>query len=306
MEKTKVENSAVSIGNFDGFHLGHVRIIEELKEVARQRNLRSLVLTFSPHPKILFKRVSSLIHTDEQRKRILKAQGVDRVFFIDFREVSDLSAESFVKDFLIEKFSVEYIVVGRNFRFGKNRKGDIETLKQLSGKFGFTSLVIEPEYLDGVRISSSFIRSRLMAGEVEAANRMLGHPYCIDGMVIKGEKIGRELGFPTINIRTDNTILPEGVFKTKVKVGKTCYESVTNIGTRPTFRGEEKQGKTVETHILGFSGKLYGQKVQVCFDCKIRNEIKFDSQKGLIEQIKKDIEKITGVSPKKFALPRNS
>jgi riboflavin kinase/FMN adenylyltransferase len=292
MKKTKIENSAVSIGNFDGFHLGHVRIIGKLKEVARQRKLHSVILTFSPHPKILFKRVSSLIHTDEQKKRILEAQGVGRIFFIDFRKVSGLSAESFVKDFLIGKFHVESIVVGGNFRFGKNREGDIETLEHLSGKFGFNLLVIQPEYIDGVRVSSSFIRNKLTAGEIEAANRMLGHPYCIEGMVIKGEKIGRELGFPTINIRTDNTILPEGVFKTKVKVGKTCYESVTNIGIRPTFRGQEKQGKTVETHILGFDGELYGQKVKVCFESKIRNEIKFDSHKGLIEQIKKDIEKI--------------
>lgn len=295
MEKLIIENSAVSIGNFDGFHLGHARIINNLKEAAQKRILKSVILTFSPHPKLLFKKVSAFIHTDTQRRSILESQGIDRVLFIDFREVSGLSPDQFVRDFLIEKCKMQYLVVGDNFRFGKSREGDIKTLRNMSGKFGFSILVVKPVYLDGVRVSSSLIRTKLMTGEIEFANKMLGRPYFIDGMVVKGEKLGRELGFPTINIETDNTIQPDGVFKTKVKIQQDIFDSVTNIGNRPTFRDKNEKGdsaKHIETHILGFQGELYGKEVRIFFERKIRDEIKFDSREGLMEQIKKDIEKV--------------
>jgi len=278
--------SVIAIGNFDGFHLGHKKIIEILNSISEEKGLCSTVLTFVPNPKIFFNKELNLINTDKQKEKMLKSLKVDRVLFLNFKEIFQLSDEVFVDEYLIKRFNMEYMVIGENFRFGKDREGNPDSLKKLSLKFGFNIKIVEPEILYGTRISSSLIRERLFKGEVKDANKMLGTEYCIDGIVIKGKKIGRELGFPTINIKPDNQILPEGVFKTKVKIDNRIFDSITNIGFRPTFYGQEKR---VESHVFGFDKIIYNKKVRIFFEKKIRNEVKFDSEKSLAKQIEKDI-----------------
>lgn len=202
-----------------------------------------------------------------------------------------MPGEAFVKDILIDRCNVKYIVMGENFKFGKNRQCDSESLKKMAEKFVFEFIVVTPVILDGTPISSSLIRKKLGNAEIEDSNRMLGRLYYIDGTVVEGDKIGRELGFPTINIKTDNEILPEGVFKTRTEIeGRPpVYDSISYIGTSPTFPGKEKK---VETHILDFNENIYHQKVRVYFEKKIREDMKFDSRTTLIDQIKKDIQRL--------------
>ena len=289
MGNEEERKSAISMGNFDGCHLGHLKIINTLKKISMQTSLNSVVLTFVPSPRVYFDREMGLINTDDQKKRILEVMNVDRIFYLNFAKISNLSGNDFVKKYLIQKFDMKYLVVGENFKFGKNRDSDVGFLKSLAKKYDFKLRIIKPEVLDGVRISSSYIREKLAKGEIGEANRMLGKRYCIEGIISEGDKIGRELGFPTINIHTNNSILPEGVFKTSVEVDHDIFDSITNIGYRPTFLGREIK---VETHILNFDRIIYGKKVGIYFERKIRNEVKFDSKNKLIRQIKEDIESV--------------
>lgn len=283
------KGSIAAVGNFDGFHLGHRKLIETLKQIALEKNLVSMILTFTPNPKIYFHKELNLINSDEQRKQILENLGVDNVIFLDFNQVLNLSGEAFVKDILIARYNVKYIVMGENFKFGKNRECDTESLKKMAEKFNFEFIVVSPVILDGITISSSLIRKKLGSSEIEDSNRMLGRLYYIDGFVIEGDKIGRELGFPTINIQTENEILPEGVFKTRTEIAgrPQIYDSISYIGSSPTFFGKKKK---VETHILDFNEKIYNQKVRIYFEKKLRGDRKFDSRSTLIDQIKKDIQ----------------
>lgn len=289
MIKNLKKESVIAVGNFDGFHLGHKKIVEMLDFISKEKGFCSTILTFIPNPKSFLNKKTGLISTDEQKERILKSLKVDRVLFIDFKEIYKLSGEDFVENYLIKKFNMKYIVVGENFRFGKNRECNVNSLKELSLKFGYGIKILEHEIMDGIKISSSVIREKLFKGEIEDANKMLGKEYYIDGTVIKGKRIGRELGFPTINIKPRNSILPEGVFKTRVKIDNSIYNSITNIGFRPTFYGEEK---IVESHILGFNKIIYNKRVRIFFVRKIRNEHKFDSEESLAKQIEKDIKNL--------------
>jgi riboflavin kinase/FMN adenylyltransferase len=289
MSDNNKKKSVIAVGNFDGFHRGHKKIIMNLKEIAAKENLFSHILTFTPNPKQYLKKEKNLIFTEAQKKRVLEEQKVDRITFMNFIEISHLQAEDFIKDFLIETFNIKYIVVGEDFKFGRNRGGNIESLKKMTGKFGFNLRVVEPEVVDGIRISSTNIRERLFAAKFEEAQRMLGRFYHIEGIITEGDKMGRELGFPTINVKTGNSLLPEGVFKTKVEIDNETFESITNIGRRPTFLGMEKR---VESHIFEFDRIVYGKEVKIYFASKLRDEIKFKSKNNLIEQIKKDIENL--------------
>ncbi len=285
----KIKGSAVAIGNFDGFHLGHQKIIENLKQVARENNLVSIILTFTPNPRLYFKKEKYLINTDTQKKEILENLGVDRVIFIHFAEVVEMSDEQFLKDFLIDKYKMKQIVMGENFRFGKGRAGDIGFLKRASEQWGFGLTVVKSVRLDQQRVSSTAVREKLASGQIEESNRMLGREYVIAGVVVEGDKVGTGLGFPTINLDTDNILLPEGVFKTTVEIDGEIYRSITYIGYRPTFSGKEKK---VEAHIFDFNREIYGQQVKIYFEKKLRDDMKFESRSSLINQIKKDIENL--------------
>lgn len=282
------EGTAAAIGNFDGFHLGHRELIDTLNRIAAEKNLQTMVLTFTPNPKMYFKKELSLINSDEQKKQLLETLNVHDVVFLDFERIRHMPGETFVEELLIRRYNVKTIVMGENFRFGKNRECDVEALKEMARRLGFGFSVVPPFKLNGTPISSSLIRKKLGLAEIEDSNRMLGRLYFIDGVVTDGDKIGRELGFPTINIETPNEILPDGVFKTRTEIESfsQVYESVTYIGSSPTFSGNKKK---IETHILDFNRNIYGKKVRIYFQKRVRAEKKFDSKEDLIAQIKKDI-----------------
>jgi riboflavin kinase/FMN adenylyltransferase len=282
-----VPASAVAIGNFDGLHKGHIKIINILKKAANRHGYISNVVTFIPNSKIYFKKESKLIFTDQQKKEALEEMAVDKISLIDFKEIVSLSAVDFIKNFLVRKFNLKYLIVGENFRYGKNREGDVNSLKRIASEMKFKIDIVKAVILKKERISSTLIRQKLSMGEIAAANSMLGKDYFIDGKVIKGNQIGRKLGFPTVNIITQNSILPEGVFETKIKIGQDAFGSITNIGYSPTF---SKKVKRVETHIVDFKNMIYGQKIRLFFKKKLRDEQKFNSRNELKKQIEKDIE----------------
>ncbi len=291
VNKKNKKGSAVAIGNFDGLHLGHQKLIKTLERIAKEKNLISMVLTFKPNPKVYFNKELSLINSEEQKKQILEKLEVHNIVFLNFEKISNMSGETFVKDILIDQLNMKFVVMGRNFKFGKNRENDVESLKKMGERFGFEFTIVTPVILDGTPISSSLIREKLYNAEIEVSNRMLGRLYYINGVIKEGDKIGRQLGFPTINIETNNEILPEGVFKTRTVIDqlKQVYDSITYIGSCPTFSGEKKK---VETHILEFDESVYGNEVKLYFEKKLRDEKKFDSKKNLINQIKKDIRRL--------------
>lgn len=284
-----VKGSAIAIGNFDGFHLGHQRIIRQLKTIALDNHLQSIIVTFKPNAKVFFNREKYLINTDEQKRAILEEVDVDRVSVINFADVKDMTDTEFLRNVLIDKYHMKHIVMGENFRFGRRREGDIEFLKQASLRWDFRFTVVKPVLLDGVRISSSLIRKQLVNAEIPLSNRMMGRRYFIEGIVAEGHRMGRELGYPTINLDTPNTILPEGVYKTEVELEGQCFKSITYIGNRPTFDGKEKK---VECHIFDFNRNIYGKEVRIYFDWKVRGDMRFKSREELVNQIESDIEKI--------------
>lgn len=283
------EASAVTIGNFDGFHLGHQKIIEVLCARSRQQRLRSVLLTFSPHPQTFFGKDIRRIQTDRQRKEWLAGQCIDFSFFVDFGQLAVMEPVDFIGEVLIGRLRMKILVVSQDFRFGRMRRGDIGCLKRESARFGFEVVEVEPQMVNGVKVSSTLIREKLTGGDVVAARSMMGRAYCIDGVVRRGFGRGKGLGFPTLNVETDNQILPPGVFHTRTEIGGRFFESLTHIGSCPTFAGKDQ---TVETHVIGFDRMIYGKDVRVCFRSKIRDERKFDSGVDLSRQIALDIESI--------------
>ncbi|MEI6613314.1 MAG: riboflavin biosynthesis protein RibF [Chrysiogenales bacterium] len=281
--------SAVAIGNFDGFHAGHKKIVDTLVNTARSEGLLSIILTFHPHPRLYFKHSIHLISTDKQRREILRRQAPDYFFFTDFASVADYPAAAFVQNILLDTLQMKVLIIGQDFRCGRNREGDLAFLRKQAATAPFRIIQARTVRRGGCRVASSAIRKKLAAGAIRDANQMLGHPYAIDGIVQKGAGRGKKLGFPTINISTANQLLPMGVFHTQIAVGSNLYESVTNIGSTPTFGAKAATPIKIETHIPGFQRMIYGKKVTIFFINKIREEIKFDSSKSLTNQIRLDI-----------------
>jgi riboflavin kinase/FMN adenylyltransferase len=288
LEKTSGA-SAVAIGNFDGFHAGHKKIVETLIKTARHEGLLSVILTFNPHPRLYFQHPIHLISTDKQRQEILRRQALDYLFFIDFASVANCPATAFVQNILLDTLQMKVLIIGQDFRCGRNREGDITFLRKQAAAAPFKIIQALTVHSDGSRVASSAIRKKLAAGAIEEANRISGHPYAIDGIVQKGAGRGKKLGFPTINISTANQILPIGVFHTKTAIGPDIYDSLTNIGSNPTFAANAAAPIKIETHIPGFQRIIYGKKVTIFFINKIRAEIKFDSSQSLTDQIRQDI-----------------
>ncbi len=303
--------SAVAIGNFDGFHAGHRRIIDTLTAQARRRRLIAVVLTFHPHPRIFLGQPVRLISTDAQRLEALKRQALDRLFFIDFAALAHCPADAFVNDLLLGCLQARLLVVGGDFRFGCGRQGDLALLLRTAA--GRCAVIRAPDVeIDGQRVASSLIRRQLAAGDVAAAGRMLERPYFIDGVVVRGAGRGTELGFPTMNIASPNDILPPGVFHTELEfsgppvprdrddgeqkappavIAGRCrgrHVSATFIGRAPAFT-DPLRPLRVETHVPGFRGRVYGRKVRLHFIDRIREERKFPGPAELVAQIRRDI-----------------
>jgi riboflavin kinase/FMN adenylyltransferase len=281
--------TAVAVGNFDGLHLGHRKILARVCRLARAQGLESLVLTFDPHPERALGRKSvRMIETLGQRLASLGESCVDAVLVIPFdRSFSKLTGPEFVERVLAGRLAARHVVVGRDFRFGRNRRSDNENLKKLGRRFGLSVHVVPPVVLRGRVVSSSLIRRLLAEGRVEEAARLLGRPYEITGEVVRGAERGRRIGIPTANVNPDNEILPEGIFITETVWRGRTLPSVTSIGTNPTFG---QNPLSVETHILEGRFRLYGARLALRFLSRIRPTRRFRDAGTLLARIRKDIE----------------
>ncbi len=287
--------TSAGIGNFDGIHLGHKEIIEAAKRRSRENSTHSCVITFDPHPQeVLGRKEVSLIFPLGRRFKMLESAGIDAVICLNFtRELSRVSAENFIKDILLGRLRVKDIVVGPGFSFGHKRKGNVDLLRSMGETHGFNTVVAEAVRMDDRVVSSSAIRNLVRNGEIGEANRFFGYDYYIEGVVVEGEKRGRKLGFPTVNLDTEWEILPRpGVYATYVKLSDGFHESITNIGVRPTF---EESKLTVETHIFDFNDDLYGKEVRINFVERLRDEKRFASVGELVAQIEHDVAAVRGI-----------
>lgn len=285
--------SLLTIGVFDGVHLGHQKLIGTLIVQAAERDLLSGVVTFNRHPKRVLAHQSNLARlvTVDERTRLLKDLGVDIVIPLTFTQnFAQLNARQFVL-LLIEHLNMRGLIVGPDFALGRGREGNVDKLKELGKDLGFTVEAVEPLLLDGMIVSSTSIRQALGAGDMETASKLLGRHFRLHGLVESGRERGQTLGFPTANISVDSDqALPvDGVYATLSYVDGKVYRSVTNIGTRPTFN---EVGRTVEVFLMDFCGNIYGKELMIELIHRLRGEIKFPGPKELVAQINKDIEQV--------------
>ncbi|HAX61267.1 MAG TPA: bifunctional riboflavin kinase/FMN adenylyltransferase [Elusimicrobia bacterium] len=277
--KKKVTRRVIAIGMFDGVHLGHKRVLKTAVDYAQKNNSETVVLTFDSIPK----KQSGVLSTLTEKIRLLKSRGIKKVRILPFNKIKNLIPENFLKLYLKNCFC---IVIGYDFRFGKERQGSVKTIKNFCKKV----IIVKPVRYKSKIISSTLIKKELISGRIEHANSFLGQNYTFEGKVIEGLGLGKKLGFPTANLTVEKEkLLPEGIFVSKVKIGNKRYRSMTYIGRRPTLG---LSAKTVEVYILGFKGRLYGKKISVELLSKIRSDKKFLSVKKLAQRIRKDL-KIT-------------
>lgn len=281
-------NSVLAIGIFDGCHLGHQKILKNVINQGRRLGVAAGLMTFSPHPeRILNHKIIPLIQTGRQKLEWLEKRGLDYCLILSLeKDLATLSGREFARKILSEQLGISAVVVGQNFRFGHNRRCGVRELRVFGRRYGFRVMAVRPVTRGGTQVSSSLIRHLLEKGRVEQAASLLGRPYEIQGTIIRGRGFGRTLGFPTINLKTQNEILPPGVYLALVKIGNTTYRAVANIGFCPTFGGKQP---SVEAHLLDFSGKLYGQEARLYLLKKLRNEKKFPSVESLRRQIASDV-----------------
>ena len=283
-------NGVIAIGNFDGLHLGHQKVINEAKKKAKKNKLPFGVMTFEPVPVMFFskKKNDHRINSLQQKKDQFKKLKLDFLIIIKFdKKFSTLTAENFIEKVIYNKTRCRYLYVSKNFKFGFKRKGNIQTLKKFEKKFNYKNIITSPYKKNNRTISSSFIRKKIREGKIEPVNKLLNRLWCIEGRVIKGKKRGREIGFPTCNMRLDSYVIPNlGVYAVKVNGKNFNKNGIANIGYRPTFNG---QTLLLETNIFGFSKNLYNKVINVSFKKFIRAERKFNNLEHLKKQIKIDI-----------------
>lgn len=282
--------SVVTLGNFDGVHIAHRKLLEKLLEQSKILHLPAILVTYFPNPSIVLGKNKDLkyIYTEEKKREILKSLGLKNLLVIPFtRELSEISAYTFIKDILHNKLNAKHIILGFNHFFGKNREGDIDFLANHTEEFSYTVSKIDPVYAEGQKISSSYTRSLILEGEVEKLKTLLVEPFSIKGTVMHGDKRGRTIGFPTANLSIDeDQMIPgNGVYAGFVKFENMKYKAMVNIGIRPTFNGSTK---TIEVNILDYNGDLYDKILEFVFIKKIRNEMKFSNIDELKIQLEKD------------------
>jgi riboflavin kinase/FMN adenylyltransferase len=284
--------AVVTSGTFDGVHIGHQQILRRVKEVAKANNGESVLITYWPHPRLVLYPDDTdlkLLNTFEEKADLLRDQGIDHLLRIPFtKEFSQLTSEQFIQKVLVETINTKKLVIGYDHRFGNNREGRFEQLKINSINYGFDVEEIPKQEVDHVGVSSTKIRNSLLKDEVDLANDLLGSEYSIVGRVIKGEKIGRIIGFPTANleIETPHKLIPaDGAYAVKVLSNRTVYNGMLNIGYRPTVNGKVK---SIEVHIFDFSNDIYGESLKILFVKRIREEKKFSDIEALKAQLKID------------------
>ena len=280
----------IAIGNFDGVHMGHQKVINEAKKKAKKNKLPFGIMTFEPVPVMFFnKKIKNhRINSLEQKKNQLKKFDLDFLIIIKFNKLfSSLSAENFIKKITDKNIKSRYLFVSKNFKFGFKRQGNIQTLKKYEKKYKYKNVITKPSKKDNKTISSTFIREKIRAGKIMEVNKLLNRKWCIEGKVIKGNKRGRKIGFPTCNLSLEDYVVPLlGVYAVKVKTPYFAKDGIANIGYRPTFNG---QNLLLETNIFGISKNLYNKVIKVSFRKFIRKEKKFKNLEILKKQIQQDI-----------------
>lgn len=275
---------------FDGVHLGHKSIIDELIKVGTENHLEIAILTFWPHPRFVFNPNEDLklLNTLDEKKFLMEKYGIDTLFLKEFdEEFRNLTGEEFVRKILVDKLNIKYLIIGYDHSFGKNKSGNFELLQKLSKELDFEVEQMEAINIHENNISSTKVRNALLSGNIIEANEMLGYSYSVSGTVVHGKKIGRTIGYPTANIETDQVkLLPKkGAYIVEVFLKNQQYKGMLSIGTNPTVNGEKL---TVEVYILDFNGDIYDEKITVAFRDFLHDEIKFEGLEKLIEKLDED------------------
>jgi riboflavin kinase/FMN adenylyltransferase len=284
--------TSATIGNFDGVHTGHKRILSVVRETAGKKGLSSCVITFHPHPQKVLQNIEiPLLMPIRERLRLLENEGIDFVACYTFtKDMSKVTAKDFISEILVGRLKVKHLIIGPDFSFGRKREGNADLLQAMGKAYDFETSVVGPVFIDNEVVSSSAIRNLLREGEARKAARFLGYFYYIEGQVTEGEKRGRQIGYPTANLDTDWDILPKtGVYATRAHIDGSKLDSITNIGYRPTF-GSSKL--LIETHIFDFNSDIYGKRLRLEFIERIRDEKRFESVDALVGEIGKDVEKV--------------
>ncbi|MCK4746402.1 MAG: bifunctional riboflavin kinase/FAD synthetase, partial [Bacteroidales bacterium] len=281
IEKFSARNPVVTVGIFDGVHLGHRFILKNLREAAQRLNGESVLVTLWPHPRTILNQTDDsfrLLNTMDEKIRIMEEEGLDHLVVIPFTEsFSRLSSCDFVKEFLVEKIGIRHLVVGYNHRFGHNREGDFGKLKECAGEYGFGIEKLPPLEMDEGKISSSEIRECLLKGDVRLANKLLGWLYSFAGEVVGGSRLGTSIGFPTANItpEEENKLLPaDGVYAVLALLKGKSYKGMMNMGSRPTVN-KDPDKKSIEVHLIDFEENIYREKIEVQFVTRLREERRF-------------------------------
>lgn len=286
------EGFVVTQGTFDGVHLGHQHVLKQVVNIAKEYKKPSLLITFYPHPRLVINpndsTIKMLSSIEEKAKNILD-MGIDYVLVLSFtHEISQYSPEKFVQEILVSKLNVKCMVVGYDHRFGKNRSGGFAELTQFSQKFNFQVAEIPASEIDEIAVSSTRIRKAIANGNLNEATELLGKPYTLTGVVVEGQKLGRQLGYPTANFSIDEPhklIPPNGVYLGFVTILETKYKIMLNIGVRPTVDGTRQ---TIEAHIIDFNEDIYNQKFTIFLVQFLREEIRFNGLEALKIQLQKD------------------
>lgn len=288
------QNCVATIGKFDGVHLGHQLILDQLQQKAEQHNLPAVVIMLEPHPEEFFAgddaKCPARLTVVREKLELLESFGIDFVFQLRFdKALSELSAQSYIEDILVDGLGIVSLIVGNDFRFGHQRQGDFKLLQQKGAEFGFEVIETAAYERNGQRISSTFIRETLNEANFELVEQLLGRPYSMKGEVQKGQQLGTDLGYPTCNINPHRRKIPlHGVYACEVRLGDRFHQAAVNIGYRPTVT--EDGEALLEAHILDFDEVLYGKSIEVIFKEKLRDEVKFDGLEALKDQISKDVE----------------
>lgn len=281
----------VTIGTFDGVHIGHQKIINRLIDLGKQEELKSVILTFFPHPRMVLQKDSNikLINTIDERSKILDRLGLDYLLIKKFtKDFSRLSAEEFVKQVLVDKLKAKKVIIGYDHRFGRNRNADINDLMKYGEEFGFEVEEISAQDINDVAVSSTKIRTALSEGNIQKANRYLGYPFMLTGTIVKGKGIGKQLDYPTANIHIeeDYKLIPkQGSYVVKSTIDDAIVFGMMNIGMNPTVSGDSE---SIEVHFFNFEQSIYGDKIQIDVLERIRDEQKFESIEDLKHQLEKD------------------
>lgn len=291
-EFSGAKNAVVTTGTFDGVHIGHQKIISRLKEVAQQTKGETVILTFFPHPRlVLFPEDNTLklINTLEEKITLLEQSGIDHLIIIPFtKEFSRLTSEDFVQKILVEKIRTKKLVIGYDHHFGKNREGSFEHLKKYAVEYGFSVEEIPEQDINDVAVSSTKIRNAILKGAIQTANEYLGYPFSLEGSVIKGDQIGRTIGFPTANLFIEESykLIPmEGIYAVHIFHSQEKYEGMLYIGNRPVVNGKTR---SIEVHIFNFDKNMYNEKIRIAFLGFIRKDLPLKNLEELKVQLQED------------------